>query len=152
LGDVPRLVAMGREQLVASYGDAVADNPAQLEALAEQLITVPAATVFVAEQDGVVVGMIGLVVAPHHFSGRLTAGEIMWWVDPAARGIGLRLLRRAEAWALERGAAVMQVVAPARGDGARVGQLYERRGYRAVETSYQRTVSGGTSEESHHAD
>ena len=61
-----------------------------------------------------------------------------WWVDPAARGIGLALLRRAERWAAETGAAAIQMIAPA--TNPRVGRIYERRGYRALETSYQRAI------------
>jgi GNAT superfamily N-acetyltransferase len=138
LADVPRLVAMGRAQLAATYGDAVADNPAQLEAVATQLVTMPAGAVFVAERDGAVVGMIGLVEFVHHLSGLPTVGEVMWWVDPAARGGGLALLRRGEQWARAQGARVLQVAAP---QGTTVGTLYARRGYAPVETTYQRTLA-----------
>lgn len=139
LADVPRLVAMGRQQIAATYGGAVANEAAALEALATQLVTTPTAACFVADQDGTVVGMIGLVGYAHHLSGVPTAGEVMWWVDPAARGAGLALLRRAERWAAETGARVIQMVAPA--THARVGRLYERRGYQAVETTYQAAVT-----------
>lgn len=139
--DVPRLVAMARAQLAATYGDAVADNPGQLEATVTLLVTTPAGAVFVADLDGAVVGMIGLVIAPHHCSGLLTAGEVMWWLDPAARGGGRALLARAERWAAEAGARVIQMTAPAGDQGDRVGRLYTRRGYRAIETSYQAPVT-----------
>jgi GNAT superfamily N-acetyltransferase len=139
LADVPRLVAMGRQQIAATYGEAVADNPAQLEALATQLVTAPHAVVFVADRDATVVGMIGLVAFRHHLSGVPMVGEVMWWVDPAARGVGLGLLRHAERWARAQGATEMQVAAPT---GTTVGRLYEHRGYRAVETQYQRTLEG----------
>jgi GNAT superfamily N-acetyltransferase len=139
LSDVPRLVAMGRAQLVATYGDAVADAPAALEALATQLVTSPTAACFVADRDGEVVGMIGVVGYAHHLSGEPTAGEVMWWVDPDARGCGVALLRRAERWAAETGARTIQMIAPAR--HPLVGRLYERRGYTAMETIYQAPVT-----------
>lgn len=137
LADVPRLVAMGRQQIAATYGDAVAENPAQLEALATLLVTLPACAVFVAGRDGALVGMIGLVAFAHHLSGLPTVGEVMWWMDPAARGAGLALLRRGEQWARAQGATVLQMAAPV---GSCAGLLYERRGYRAVETTYVRRV------------
>jgi GNAT superfamily N-acetyltransferase len=140
LADVPRLVAMGRQQLAATYGDAIADAPAALEALATQLVTTPTCACFVADQAGAVVGMIGLVAYAHPCAGAPTAGEVMWWVDPAARGIGAALLKRAERWACETGASQIQMIAPAGGD-PRVGLLYQRRGYRALETTYQRPVT-----------
>jgi GNAT superfamily N-acetyltransferase len=139
LADVPRLVAMGRQQIAALYGGAVADDPAALEALATQLVTAPTCACFVADQEGAVVGMIGLVGYAHHLSGVSTVGEVMWWVDPGARGAGLALLRRAERWAAETGAQVMQMMAPA--TNPLVGRLYERRGYQAVETTYQAAVT-----------
>jgi GNAT superfamily N-acetyltransferase len=139
LADVPRLVAMGRAQLVATYGDAVADAPDALAALATQLVTAPTAACFVAERDGDVVGMIGVVGYAHHLSGEPTAGEVMWWVEPDARGCGVALLKRAERWAAETGARTIQMIAPARHPV--VGRLYERRGYVPVETTYQAHVT-----------
>ena len=130
---------MSRQQLAAVYGDTVADAPAQVEATVTQLVTSPTATVFVAERDGLVIGMIGLMRYVHHASGLPTAGEVMWWVEPEARGRGVALLTRAERWAAETGAQQIQMVAPA--TNARVGRLYERRGYRAIETSYQAPVT-----------
>ena len=140
LRDVPRLVAMARQQIAATYGDAVPDAPAAVEATVTALVTQqPPCACFVAERDGTVVGMIGLVAAPSHCSGVPTAGEVMWWVDPAARGGGLALLRRAERWAAETGAQVIHMTAPA--TNPRVGRLYAHRGYRATETTYQAAVT-----------
>lgn len=137
--DVPRLVALGRDQLAAVYGEAIADNPAQLEATATALVTGPLSTVFVAENGVGVVGMLGLVRYAHPLSGVPTAGEVMWWMDPAARGHGLALLKRAERWAGEMGAEQVQMIAPTA--NGRIGRLYERRGYRSLETSYQAPVT-----------
>jgi hypothetical protein len=91
------------------------------------------------DPDHAVVGMIGLVAITSHVSGLPTATEVMWWVDPEARGSGLTLLRRAERWAVETGAAVIQMVAPA--THARLGMLYQRRGYEMMETTYQSPVT-----------
>jgi GNAT superfamily N-acetyltransferase len=129
---------MGRRQIAATYGEAVADNPAHLTVLTTRMVSDPTCAVFVAEQYGTVVGMIGVVSFAHHLSGAAMVGEVAWWVDPEARGSGLALLRRAEQWARERGATAMQVAAPG---GSDVGRLYERRGYRLVETTYQRPVA-----------
>lgn len=139
LADVPRLVAMGRQQIAATYGATIADNPAQVEATVTALVTEPSGACFVAEQEDVVVGMIGLAATTSHCSGAPTAAEIMWWVEPEARGGGLALLTRAERWAAETGAAVIQMVAPA--SHPRVGRLYAHRGYRALETIYQAPVT-----------
>lgn len=139
VADVPRLVTLGRAQLAAVYGEAIADNPTQLEATATALVTGPLSAVFVAENGVGVVGMLGMVRYAHPLSGVPTAGEVMWWMDPAARGGGLALLRRAERWAAELGAQQVQMIAPSANE--RVGRLYERRGYQSLETSYQASVT-----------
>jgi len=138
LSDVPHLVAMGRAQLAEIYGDVLPENPAQLETLGVHLLTAPNCTVLVAGKDGALVGMMGLVAHVHHLSGVPTVGEVMWWMDPTARGAGLALLRHAEAWARDHGARAIQMAAPV---GSRAGLLYERRGYRAVETTYYRPLA-----------
>jgi len=137
LADVPALVAMGADFLhTTSYARLVADNPAQMDRLARQLIASDDGLLLVADA-GALVGMIGVLVFPHHLSGERIAGELFWWVDPTVRGaLGVRLLRQAEGWAVTRGATALQMVAPDR----RVGVLYERLGYAPIETAYQRRL------------
>ncbi len=93
--------------------------------------------VFIAEDEQVLLGMIGAAVTPHLMSGELTCGEVFWWVDPKARGIGLRLLRLAEAWGRSQGASLMTLVAP----DADAEKLYERMKFQRVESAWQRPIS-----------
>jgi GNAT superfamily N-acetyltransferase len=139
LADVPHLVVMGERMLQATYAGLLVGDPAALAQVATDLVLGPASTVLVAARADTLVGMIGLVCYPHPFSATPTAGEIMWWVEPDARGIGAALLARAERWAAERGAATLQMIAPA--SNPRVGTLYTRRGYAPVETTYQRPIA-----------
>jgi GNAT superfamily N-acetyltransferase len=110
----------------------IAFVPEQINNLLEQLVAHPHGLLLVSEDDGVVTGMFGAVAFPHPISGEITVGELFWWAD--RRGVGLRLLRAAELWAETRGAQIMQMIAP----NARVGQLYQRLGYRQAETLFQR--------------
>lgn len=138
LPDVPRLVALGRRFLAESaYAGRLADNPAQMQAITEQLITQADGTILVATQGGVVVGMIGMLCFPHHLSAERTAGEVFWYVDPDHRGSGVRLLKAAERWALEQGARKIQLIAPS----APVGHIYARLGYTPIEVAYQKEVA-----------
>lgn len=139
VAEVPDLVLMGQHFLAQTpYQDVIADNPQQMQTLATQLLTCGAAgTILVAEdRGGALVGMIGLVVAPHFLSGELAAGEVFWWVEPEHRGAGLRLLKAAEQWATDAGAVSLQMIAP----DDRLGALYARRGYQLVERSYLRKL------------
>jgi GNAT superfamily N-acetyltransferase len=92
--------------------------------------------ILVSGSDATITGMIAMLAYDHPFSGERMAFEVVWWVEPEARGDGVRLLRAAEDWAMEQGIGKMQMVAP----NERVGALYERLGYLPVETSYQRSL------------
>lgn len=95
--------------------------------------------VFVLDQDGIVVGMIGAATFRHQLSGLFMGQELGWWVDPQARGqrSALALLKRAEQWAIDRGVVAFQVQAPTK----RVGDFYEALGYGLCELSYQKRVA-----------
>ena|ERR1051326_1213076 len=137
--DIPRLIEMGRRfQGATSYDASVTENGASLAALCVRLIESDAGLLLVADADGLPVGMIGAFLFPHHFSGRLTVGEVFFWVEPEHRGCGVRLLRRAERWAQERGALQIQMIRPQ--DAVSVGTLYERLGYRPLEVAYAKEL------------
>jgi len=135
--DLERLVEMGiRFASETKYRDLVHVSPEKLSQTLVEISTSPTGVVFVSESDGRVTGMIAMLIFEHPYSGTTTASEALWWVDPEHRGVGLRLLRTAERWAQENDAKIMQMVAP----DERIGSLYERLGYRPVETSYQRSL------------
>lgn len=131
------MVAMGRRFVrETSYRDLVVENPAALAAIGTQLVTGAESAILVSARGGGITGMIGLAIFAQPFSGVRTAGEIFWWVDPAARGDGVRLFRAAERWATDHAADQFQASAP-------TGQLeavYARWGFRPVERLYQRAL------------
>jgi hypothetical protein len=93
--------------------------------------------VFVAELDGRMVGVLGLRTYVHPVSGHTVCGEIFWWVDPAFRGMtGLRLLKVGEAWATERGARTLFMIAPTDD----IEKLYSALKYKKVEVSYKKEL------------
>lgn len=133
--DVAALVAMGGTFLRSTaYAALIADNPAQMHALASHLIDADNGVVLVADHDGELTGMIGVLVTPHHLSGEPTAMEAFWW--STTPGDGLRLLKASERWARAQGAVAMQMVAP----DDRVGALYARMGYALIERGYLRRL------------
>lgn len=135
--DVPRLVVMGTRFLTESaYRGRVTINPVQMADTVHMLLASPIGTVFVAERDGEVVGMIGLLCFQHPISGEATVAELFWWVEPEHRGNGVRLLKRAEQWAREQGATHVHMVAPT----PDVGALYTALGYELLESTYQRVL------------
>jgi len=134
---VPALVVMGQQfAQTAMYRDVLRENPEQMAIVAGNLIDHESGAILVLERDGILVGMIGLVCTPHFLSGDMYAGEVFWWVTPGQRGDGVRLLRAAESWAIERGAKTLQMIAPTE----RVGHFYARMGFTRTEISYQKEL------------
>ena len=134
--DIQALVELGTEFLENSeYAAFCTPNP---EAMARTLaVLIGAGTVWVGEGHGRVLGMIGLAIFDHPYSGERVASELFWWVSRFARGcLGIRLLAHAEREATALGAVHIQMIAP----NPRVGTLYARRGYQSVETAWQKRL------------
>ncbi len=137
LEDRARLIEMGQRFVAETpYAGLITIDPERLAVTVGSLLENPHAAVFVSGSDATLTGMIALLAYDHPFSGERTAFEVVWWVEPEARGDGVRLLRAAEGWARDQGIKKMQMVAP----DARVGGFYQRMGYSPVETSYQRSL------------
>jgi len=137
--DVPRVVELGRKFLAEGpYAGQLADNPEQATRFASLLIGNPAAKILVSDLDGRITGVLAFLLFPHHFSGEMTALEIIWYVEPQYRpgGIAMRLMWTAERIALEMKAHFMQFTAP----DAKASAIYERFGYHQVEIGYQKEL------------
>jgi GNAT superfamily N-acetyltransferase len=137
------------EQFLATtpYGDIVGGSREGAEEMYATALDLGA--VFVAElpapsDDGLgteLVGFIALVALAHPVSKRRFATELAWFVEPAHRRsrIGPYLLWSAERWAQDNGLPVLQMMAPHDEVGdCPVGRYYERCGYTAIETTYQK--------------
>lgn len=139
LADVPALVAMLRQFIgSADYGHYLADNAAAAERLITRMVTSDTMRVFVVTLPTAVVGMLGVTLYAHPMSDEVMASEVFWWLDPAHRGNGVWLLRRAERWARSCGAVRMQMMHPV--SKPRVGEIYEAVGYSRLEVSYQKDL------------
>lgn len=133
--DLPRLLEMGRNFIAQTkYKDLISGNSEQMTRTIEGLLGNPSASFLVAENGGgELVGMIGAIMYVHPISGEMTANEIVWWVEPAHRGIGIRLLREIEQWTQDAGGA-LNMVAP----DEKTARIYESLGYTLIESVYQR--------------
>lgn len=135
--DVPAIVTMARTFLASpDYRAAIVADSRQLETLTRSWLSSEDKACWIAESFGKPVGMMAMMSFVHPMSGEPVASEVVWWVEPASRGIGMRLLHTAEAWAKARGATSLIMIAP----NPRVGAFYERVGFSLVEMSYQRSL------------
>ena len=90
------------------------------------------------KQSEKIVGGIGLVFAPALEDGVGTCTEAFWYVDENNRGGGIKLLKKAEAYAKARGCARMMMIHLKHSMPEKLKSLYERMGYSEVETSYMK--------------
>ena len=92
--------------------------------------------VVIAAFDGTVItGALGAILCPDMFNGDTVAVESFWYVLKKYRGNGMRLLFKFEDWAKERAARIAMIhlehLHP-----TELRKLYERLGYRHVESHY----------------
>lgn len=96
----------------------------------------------VAESDGQVVGMIGVVLVPFMFNPEFVhAGEIVWWVEPEHwnSGAGKSLILFAEEKCKAAGARHIQMISlPVSTLSA--SALYEKMGYQLTEQCYTKVL------------
>jgi Acetyltransferase (GNAT) family. len=137
LSDISSLVEMGGRFVRSSaYGKILADDADARKALMRRLIESSDGAIFVSQRNGHLTGMIGVAAYQHPWSGQWIAGELFWWVEPEARGSGIKLLKRAEYWMKSKGCAIAQMVAP----NDRVARVYQRLGYAKLEEAWQRSL------------
>ena len=138
--DIPRIVELGRRFLLEGpYRELLKDDPEVLRNAFLSFLQNPQAKFLLFQEGSHTVGVLIFLLFPHYFTGEPTAGEVLWYVIPEARGgmAGLRLLNAAERLASSLGAKRMQMVAPT----DRIAELYKRRGYGFVESTYQRELT-----------
>lgn len=142
LADVPAIVSMSAKfYATTSYAQWADFSPESVEALASNLVENH--VMLVAEVDGQVVGMVGLLVAPFLFNTERTgAYEVVWWVNPDAQGqgAGKALLAAIEPACKDAGCHAIQMVHLS-SSPPQAAAIYERMGYAHTESSFTRTLN-----------
>lgn len=135
--DIPRIVELGSRSLQdGPYAGVIRDVPTQASFCAHEVMD--KGRILLGEENGKVVGLLGFIVANHHFSGQRYAAELMWYVEEEHRkgGIALKLLWEAEKQAKDMGAEDMVFTAPNEDAAA----LYARFGYSKMEVTYRKAL------------
>ena len=100
--------------------------------------------VWLAEDDGVVIGITGALFYPMYFSpSSMVVQELWWWLTPEARGngAGQALFNMIESWATAKGATALFMVALEDENAEKMAQIYTRKGFRLMERTYMRGVA-----------
>lgn len=117
---------------------AVSFSPERMTAMLQAMLSSVCCAVFVAEESGAVVGMIGMMSANYFFSDERYACDLAVYVIPERRGgrAGLALVRAAESWAKAQGVREICLGVSAGIDAERVGGFYRVLGYEKVSSGY----------------
>lgn len=137
--DVEGVVQMAQHfVLQTSYGAHIPADADHLRAVVQQLLALGVVLVAVGD-DGGLVGMLAGLAYPHYLTGRQTASETAWWVEPSVRGAAIArdLLRAFEAWAVTQGAVVVELGSR----HERLDRFYGRLGYAPVERVFQKELA-----------
>jgi len=135
--DIPRIIEMGMRSIdIGPYKDEIKNQIVAAKTAAN--VMAGNGRILLAEEDGKTVGLFGFIIYDHFYTGRKTAIELMWYVEPEYRQgfTAIALLRAAQRIAKELGAEKMQCSAPTE----EVGRAYEAVGYRKLEVAYQRSL------------
>ena len=138
--ELPRLRPIGH-QFTAAAKLPNQFNELHFENMWRSLITHGLGTILYEENEhGVILGALAFVSNPDMFSGVPTAAETFLFVLPEARGSGLasRLLEEFEKEAKARNCKEVLMVSLSE---LETGPLFERRGYKVLETIYRKEIS-----------
>ena len=136
--DMPQILRMGESFFNASgYSDITTFNKEDTETLVEVLI----------EKETLLTdgksAILGFLVFPVFMNTScIVAQELFWWVDEDARssGVGIKILKSAEAEAKKQGATTMMMLSIKDLDGEKINKLYERLGYSEREQTFMRLL------------
>lgn len=95
---------------------------------------------FVAENDGKIVGIIAGNLSPSVANGELIYQEIMWYVLPEHRSVGVRLIKKVEDYCKVIGVKRIVIAHLANEIGSKVSEFYKRNGYEMMEIHYSKTL------------
>ena len=103
--------------------------------------------VFIAEDNGQILGTIAGMAHQDIYSSEMVASEFFWFVKESSRGGGIALYRAFESWAREQGCKSIQMVHLLDSMPEKVGHFYKRMGFEAVEVRYSKSLEAVTAQE-----
>ena len=138
--DLGRYTELATQFIAASPLNSVV--PVTADSVANFLISAvdnPMVGIWLAEKDGVMIGICGAIKYPLYFSPQHTiVQELWWWLTPEARGSGAgqALYKTLEAWAQENDAAALFMIALDDDRVEKTSKFYARAGFKPMERTF----------------
>ncbi len=140
--DIPEILVMGRKFFdLAGWPEIAEWDDASVTATLNHLIGSDDGVLLVVEHDGIV-GMAGALLYPFYFNAKHRTGqELFWWAESGARGReALALFDALEDRAREQGAMSFAMITVEGLRSETLGRYYRRRGYRAAENTFIKSL------------
>lgn len=138
--DLDRYIELLADFHAASPMKGVADfDPPKTRAFLAASLENTNILLLVGELDGEIVGVTSCLLYPLYFSPDYqVAQELWWWLTPAARGsgIGHAMFRAIEAWAQNKNARALFMIALEDERAAAMEKVYFRAGFRPLERTF----------------
>jgi GNAT superfamily N-acetyltransferase len=120
--------------------------PTTINEMAQRFMKINSNSVYntqVAEVDGVIVGMVGMILGFHYEKNENYVRIVALVVDSKYRkqGIGEKLIQKAEEWAKEQGANKLVLNSGNRSERDDAHQFYIRRGFEGKATGFYKVLS-----------
>ena len=143
--DLPEYVVLGRRFHAASpVSTAIPFDPEGFGIFYLNALQNPDAGLWLAEQDGKMIGGAGAIIYPMFFSpSNFVVQELWWWLEPEARGTGAgkMMYQAIEDWAVENEAKAMFMLALEDTNVSKMANLYARKGYKPMERTFIKEVA-----------
>ena len=143
--DLPRYLPLAQAFHAASpmHGVIPFDNEGYSDFYLRAMLD-PTVGVWLAEDEGAVIGIAGALFYPMYFSPTsMVVQELWWWLTPEARGkgAGQAMYKTIESWAIAKGAVALFMIALEDERADKMASLYARKGFRPMERTYIREVA-----------
>jgi len=139
LDDLPRLAPMARE----FYSQSQFLHHFDADRFAKcwtELLTLGTGVIFLLGTEDIS-GVLGGVIYPDLYSGRLIATEFFWYVRLGSRGHGMQLYLAFERYAKNRGCEEIRMVHLLDSMPEKLSRVYRRLGYAPAEVHYVKEVN-----------
>jgi GNAT superfamily N-acetyltransferase len=135
--DILEMLRMGRA--FVETGVDIPFDPAYAQASLRGHLEAEGRLSLVLDLKGKTRGMLCAAWVPSPLAPVRIATELVFWIDPEARGRwAVSFIRAYEAWARDAGCSHVSLIARAR---TTAGQLYERLGYEPAEQTFSKALS-----------
>lgn len=144
--DIPTLIDMLMAfQVEAGCYDQIDPCKESLDDFLKGIMSSKDADVEVYEIDGVIAGATAILAYPSWFNQKQKVGqELFWYIKPEYRGkygMAMRMFKWLERWAVEHKLTALTVASTGTMKVDKLGEFYEKRGFKMWDVLYTKGVS-----------